>query len=155
MLKSVIHIAATVCATLFPIANAQAQSADRELFRWVGKVNKALEQRAGEDRDAAAGSAQISFRRGADGRPTDIVVRRGHPSTAAAAIGALRMIRKLPPLPKGFAADQQVVLNYLVGQRNNLAYRQSRSRMYASARLANSRLAANVDGTKLAALEAR
>lgn len=155
MLKSVIHTAVTVCAVLFPIAHAQAETADRALSKWVQKVNVEMDRWANGARRAEAGTAQISFRRGADGRATDVIVRRGNPSTAAAAVHILYSIRKLPPMPKGFASDQRVVLNYLIGETNDLAYRQDRSRLFASARLANIRLAARTDGAQVAALEAR
>lgn len=155
MLKSLIHTAVTVCATLFPIASAHAETSERALSRWVQKVNNTMDAWAIDGTRAQAGTAQISFRRGADGRPTGIAIRRGSASTAAAAIEALKMIRNLPPLPKAYAPDQQVVLNFFVGESNNRAYRQTRNRMLASARLANIRLAANVEGVRLAALEPR
>ena len=155
MLKSIINAAVTVCATLFPIAHAQAETSDRALSKWVQKVNHEMDQWAEDVRGAKAGSAQISFRRGADGRATDITVRRGNASTAAAALEVLNLIGKLPPMPKGYSTDQRVVLNYMIGEHNDLAYRQQRSRMLASARLANIRLAARTEGSQLAAVQTR
>lgn len=155
MLKSVIHTAVTVCATLFPIAHAQAETSDRALAKWVETVDREMDRWASQESGAKAGTAQISFRRGADGRATDILVRRGNPSTAAAAVDALHLVRKLPPMPKGFKSDQRVILNYLIAETNNLAYRQDRSHMIAAARLANVRLAAQAEGSQMAALETR
>jgi hypothetical protein len=155
MLKPIIRTAVTVCATLFPVAHVQAEPSDRALAKWVQKVNLEMDHWADTVRSANAGTAQISFRRGADGRATDVIVRRGNASTAAAAVEILHLIGKLPPMPKGYGSDQRVVLNYMIGEHNDLAYRQQRSRMLASARLANLRLAAQMDGAQLAALEAR
>lgn len=155
MFKSLIHTALTVCATLYPVTSAEARNSDHALARWVEKVNQQMDQFAIEARGGETGTAQVSFRRGENGRPTEVAIRGGNASIAAAAVATLRQVRKLPPMPQGFSADQRIVLNFLIGESNDAAYRQNRSRMLASARLANTRLAAINSGTQLATLESR
>lgn len=155
MFKSFIHTALTVCATLYPVTSAEARSSDHALARWVDKVNQQMDLFATEARGGQSGTAQVSFRRGEDGRPTEVAIRGGNASIAAAAVATLRQVRKLPPMPEGFSANQRIVLNFLIGETNDVAYRQNRSRLLASARLANTRLATLNSGTQLATLESR
>lgn len=155
MFRTITTAALTVYAALFPVTSASAQSYGKSLDRWVGQVNRQLDTLAEQPRGKTWGTARITFRRGADGRPTDVVVRAGNAAIAEAGVKTVMQLRKLPKLPAGFSSQQRITFNFLVGKADDIEYRNRRSQMLASANVANTQLAGIVGSTQVASLDRR
>ncbi|MEN2787960.1 energy transducer TonB [Sphingomonas qilianensis] len=126
------------------------------LDEWVQHANKELKRSMVPPRDGSGGKSTVTFRRGADGRPTDIVVltRGGH--IASAARRSVSRMRNLPPLPSGFTPDQRITMHLLVGDATNqYDFERENAKMVASAKAANAKLAARVSNVAVASIGSR
>ena len=64
------------------------------------------------------GAAQVSFRRGSDGRPTDVRLtnKAGNPSFGPHAVRAIEGIKDLPPLPATRDPSTEIVANVVLAE---------------------------------------
>lgn len=154
MLKSLIMSALIAGASLASVA--QAGSVGDGLGKWVASVNRQIDQHAQQPDTDVIGTAQLSFRRGNDGRATDVQIQRGQRDVADAAVRTLSELRHLPVLPAGFAPTQRITMNFMIGSPESRAeYEAHRARMLASANASNARLAARATSTQLASIDRR
>lgn len=158
MFKSLLANVLAASTVLFPIASASASASQPTdpLAKWVARVNKQIDLRAQAPVGDATGVAQIAFRRGPDGRAVDVVARGGQPEVANAGVRTIKRLRDLPPLPTGLPADQQIVMNFLVGGPDTpVPFQIQREQLLALAATNNTRLASLANGVPVAMLDHR
>lgn len=144
-----IAIALAAAAASQPTASTPAPA---DIPSWVAETNRLLERHLVHPLFGDTGVATVTFRRGPDGRPTDITAKSGRPSVSRAAIRTVRAVGVLPPMPAAMPEGQRVTFQFLVGQVGHEdEYDTARRTLLASADRANVELAAKLDGsTRLA-----
>ena len=111
------------------------------LDAWVHQVNHRIDEAISSPGEAY-GMVTVTFRRGEDGRATDIAVHTADPLLAAAARTTIRRVGRLPALPAGIDPRELVQMQLLFDGGTDIAsYRAKRSAMLAAASQANQDLA--------------
>jgi len=146
MIKLIRHMllsAAVACLSVSPLLaeTHAAKAPPADVAAWVARVNAKID-RAMKAAPGAEGVAQVTFRRGVDGRPTDIALLDGGPRMADAVRRTLAHL-SLPPMPAGVHPQQRVTLQLLFDDGSNLhSYERKRSAMFAAAASSNQQLVA-------------
>lgn len=103
------------------------------------------------DRDVDMGHATITFRLGADGRPTDIISASARPGLARAAKQTALRLRNLPALPAGVSPDTRITMRLLFGRQSEMVrFYADQAKLLRDADTANVQYAARIGGTQLA-----
>lgn len=111
------------------------------LNAWVGAVNARISEVMVEP-NGLTGITTALFRRGEDGRATDIVLVRATPAEERAARLTLQRLGQLPPLPRGVNPRQRIKLQLLLDSGYGVsAFRKKRRDMMAAADVENRRFA--------------
>jgi TonB family protein len=122
---------------------------------WVQAVNAQVAN-AVTAPDGVFGRAVVSFRRGDDGRPADVVVVDASPALARAALATLRRLDRLPPMPTGIDRRQMIRMQLLFDEGSDpTSFQAQRGAMLAAADIANARIAARASATRVAVTAAQ
>lgn len=123
------------------------------LSDWVDQVNTRIDRVAVAPASNASGTTEIEFRRGPDGRPTEIKVVSGESSLSAAVRRSLNSIGVLPPLPARYDPHTKVLLRMIVGDGTDMtAWHRAVREMHVDGSLRNEQLAARHEGNAQLAL---
>ena len=107
---------------------AGSDNAPADVDAWVKVVDELLQHHLSTRRVNDRGLATVSFRRGEDGRPVEVVVTSGSPFISRAALTTIRSIKVLPPMPPMMPSNQRITFTLLVGDENHLdEYEQARA----------------------------
>lgn len=110
----------------FPVSSAAqdqmvVRGDETAVQAWVSDVGDQLDRRlaSAPARIGTAspnGAAQIRFRRGVDGRPTDVrlINRKGNGFFRAYAVHTVNRLQNLPALPPTHAASTEIIANIVV-----------------------------------------
>lgn len=117
------------------------------LSDWVDQVNARIDRVAIAPASTASGTIEIEFRRGPDGRPTDLKVVGGESRLSVAAKRSLTRIGVLPPLPARYDPHTKILLRLIVGDGTDMAgWRRAVREMHVDGSLRNEQLAARHEG---------
>jgi hypothetical protein len=134
---------AAALTPMSPPLMAQAPQSDAPpatVQAWVNSVNARINA-VMTNRTGLNGTVQARFRRGEDGRATDIRLHRATPAMARAARLTLQRVGALPPLPQGIDRRQPIKLQLLFGAGyDTKAFEHQRREMLAMADTANGRI---------------
>ncbi len=131
-------------------AVAAPQDTSSSLARWVDSANRQIDRVMVMPASNSTGMATVSFRRGEDGRPTDIIVAKGNRALHAAARQSILRLRNLQALPVGYDPNTRITLHLLIGDPGDVEkYNRDNKIMLADASTRNNRLAP----VQMAALE--
>ncbi len=123
-------------------AAAAPQDTSNSLARWVGDCDRQIDRVMVMPAGNVAGMATVSFRRGEDGRPVDIVVAKGNRVLHAAARASVLRLRNLSALPAGYDPNTRITMHLLIGDPGDVAkYNRDHKLMIADATMQNARVA--------------
>lgn len=110
---------------------------------WVKAVNAQLDA-AIVMPDGSNGIATVTFRRGANGRATDVHVAAKSEQLKRAAFETIRKLDRLPQMPPGVDMQQAVKAQLLFADDDGVAYQRARQTMLAGAQVINRQFARNI-----------
>lgn len=117
----------------------QRSASPASLNAWVAEVSARISQ-VMPDPNGLTGTTTALFRRGEDGRATDIVIGGATPAEESAARLTLHRLGELPPLPRGINPRQRIKLQLLLDSGYDVgAFKQKRRDLELAANEANRR----------------